>query len=117
MNDDSLFNCPCCGFPTLSQPNAYDICIVCWWEDDGQEDKTADEVWGGPNGKYSLRSGRKNFLSHGHMYDKGFGIAAVENPTPARKRLVEYVSMIIHETAQLDIERLNRLIQEERRAK
>jgi hypothetical protein len=57
--------CPCCGFLTISQAGAYEICPVCFWEDDGQNDATADEVWGGPNGELSLSAARSNFSAFG----------------------------------------------------
>ena len=53
--------CPCCRLPTLDERGAYDICPVCWWEDDGQDDPHADEVWGGPNGALSLSDARAEF--------------------------------------------------------
>ena len=36
--------CPCCGYPTLTGPRLYEICELCWWEDDGQDDPHANEV-------------------------------------------------------------------------
>ena len=62
------FTCPCCGYPTLSERGAYDICPLCDWEDDGQDDPHADEVWGGPNSDYSLSESRDNFQKHLTMY-------------------------------------------------
>ena len=38
-----------------------DICELCKWQDDGQDDPYADEVWGGPNYQYSLTQARENF--------------------------------------------------------
>lgn len=32
------FPCPCCGWPTLDERDAYEICSVCGWEDDGDDD-------------------------------------------------------------------------------
>ncbi len=29
--------CPCCGYKTLPDRAAYDLCPVCWWEDEGVE--------------------------------------------------------------------------------
>ena len=63
-----LVNCPCCGFPTLGEPAAYLICRLCNWEDDGQGDLDANEVWGGPNGSYSLSEARENFKKFRTMY-------------------------------------------------
>jgi hypothetical protein len=32
------FRCPCCKHKTLSERAKYEICAVCFWEDDGQDD-------------------------------------------------------------------------------
>lgn len=53
--------CPACGYPTLRERNGYDYCSLCFWEDDGQDDPYAHEVWGGPNGVLSLDRARENF--------------------------------------------------------
>jgi Cysteine-rich CPCC len=53
--------CPCCGYLTLPDRGIYDICPVCFWEEDGQDDPHADEVWGGPNGSLSLTEARNNY--------------------------------------------------------
>lgn len=53
-----LFTCPGCGYPTLPERGGYDICMVCGWEDDLQDDDQADEVWGGPNYTLSLTENR-----------------------------------------------------------
>ena len=54
----NTFTCPSCAFPTLSEKSAYEICPICRWEDDGQDDSNADEILGGPNGKLSLTESR-----------------------------------------------------------
>jgi hypothetical protein len=75
MNESRLARaretCPCCGYPTLTERSAYEICILCWWEDDGQDDPRADEVWGGPNHDLSLTEARRNFRDHLTMYNLG----------------------------------------------
>ena len=53
-----LFTCPGCGYPTLSERGGYEICAVCNWEDDNQDDPNADEVLGGPNYELSLTENR-----------------------------------------------------------
>jgi hypothetical protein len=58
---DGPYACPCCHFLTLDERGGYDICPVCFWEDDGQDDHDADVVRGGPNGALSLRVARQNF--------------------------------------------------------
>lgn len=57
-NKLKIFTCPCCGYPTLSARGIYIACSICDWEDDGQDDHEADEVWGGPNYDLSLTEGR-----------------------------------------------------------
>ena len=60
-NSGTQYTCPCCGYPTLDERGGYEICPLCNWEDEGQDDPHADEVWGGPNGRYSLTEARENF--------------------------------------------------------
>ncbi len=71
-----LHPCPCCGRRTIHELGDYDICKVCWWEDDGQDNHNLDRV-GGPNYSISLRKARYNFIKYG-IYD------------PARKDLFEH---------------------------
>lgn len=77
------FACPCCGYPTLDSRGLYDICRICWWEDDGQDDPRADEVWGGPNHQYSLTMARENFARYLVMYppDTDPRLGSPENAT------------------------------------
>jgi hypothetical protein len=55
------YACPCCGYLTLAARGGWEICAVCHWEDDGQDDHDADVVRGGPNGSLSLTEARRNF--------------------------------------------------------
>jgi hypothetical protein len=57
--------CPCCGCRTLGERGGFEICPVCFWEDDGQDDHDAAEVRGGPNGAHSLSQARANYLQLG----------------------------------------------------
>lgn len=56
-NNHKFFTCPSCGFPTLNERGGYDICNICDWEDDGQDDSHADKILGGPN-RISLTESR-----------------------------------------------------------
>ena len=55
-------SCPTCGYLTLSERCSWEICLLCFWEDDGQDDIDADKIYGGPNGKYSLTNYRIKFF-------------------------------------------------------
>jgi|SRR5690606_3609804 len=59
------FACPCCRFLTLGERGGFQICPVCFWEDDGQGDHDAESVRGGPNGTLSLAEARRNFAAFG----------------------------------------------------
>ncbi len=78
-----LFACPCCGYKTLNelydveQGTGYDICNVCWWEDDGKDNDDA-EIGTSPNYGVSLKQARYNFIKFG-IYD------------PERKNLLKKV--------------------------
>ena len=55
--------CPCCGYYTLPGAGAYDICPVCFWEDDPVQEEDPD-LAGGAN-DLSLREGRENYKKYG----------------------------------------------------
>jgi hypothetical protein len=59
------YRCPCCRFRTLTCRGGFEICEVCFWEDDGQDDHDADVVRGGPNASLSLSQARENFRLYG----------------------------------------------------
>jgi len=59
------YACPCCGYLTLPSRGEEDICPVCFWQDDGQDDHDADDVRGGPNYELSLSEARSNFQGLG----------------------------------------------------
>jgi hypothetical protein len=62
---DLPLRCPCCGCKTLGERGGFEICPVCFWEDDGQDDYDADVVRGGPNGALSLTLARLNYRTIG----------------------------------------------------
>ncbi|MEW9702677.1 CPCC family cysteine-rich protein [Paenibacillus sp. SI8] len=58
---EELLPCPCCQYKTLTSRGEYEICTVCYWEDDGSVDST----------KYSsanhmpLTEAQENFKQYG----------------------------------------------------
>jgi len=42
-----LFACPCCGESTLGEREAFEICVVCFWEDDPVQSEDPDFEGGG----------------------------------------------------------------------
>lgn len=60
------YACPCCRHFTLDGRANYDICPVCYWEDDGQDDHDADEHhYFSPNHGFSLTEARQNYRDFG----------------------------------------------------
>jgi hypothetical protein len=55
--------CPCCGYHSLFERNAYEICGVCFWEDDGTSELDAIS---GPN-HMTLSEARENCSAYGAM--------------------------------------------------
>lgn len=58
---EELVSCPCCGYISLGERGTYEICRVCFWEDDGTTD--LDRV-SGPN-HMTLRDARLNVQRFG----------------------------------------------------
>lgn len=81
------FPCPCCGYPTLTAQNEWEICILCHWEDDGQDDSSANQILGGPNGKYSLTMARKNFEKYLIMYSPDSDTRIVPEDWPGERSI------------------------------
>lgn len=59
------YACPCCGFLTLNEPppGTYEICPVCYWEDDPVQFE--DPAFAGGANRVSLTQARQNFLDLG----------------------------------------------------
>lgn len=77
------YPCPCCGYLTyLGEPGgSYDICPVCFWEDDLVQFK--DHNYRGGANKMSLNEARENFKRFGAKdLDK---VQFVRPPKPEEK--------------------------------
>jgi len=61
------YQCPCCDYFTLDGRAGFEVCPVCYWEDDGQDLDRLDVV-SGPN-HITLRQGRENFVRIGAADD------------------------------------------------
>lgn len=99
-------SCPCCGYPTLPERGAFEICTICWWEDDGTDDPATTSQ----NGHYTLARARENYADHFDMYDTGKGIGVVANPSSERKTLLAYLKAIREGDRPYDIRRLHSLL-------
>lgn len=65
MNENDRFPCACCGNLTMSENESgtFEICPVCFWEDDNVQYNNID-FEGGAN-QESLRQARENFKIFG----------------------------------------------------
>ena len=59
------YQCPCCGYYTFTRKpiGEYDICPVCFWEDDPFQSENPDLV--GMANDVSLNVGRENYKKFG----------------------------------------------------
>ncbi len=74
--------CPCCGYSTLTTRGEAEICLVCWWQDDGSDTATAgDLVEDSPNENVTLEQARKNFLQYGTAFPERRDLLA-QDPSP-----------------------------------
>ncbi|MES5867945.1 CPCC family cysteine-rich protein [Bacillus cereus group sp. RP32] len=59
------YTCPCCEYRTIEEepPGTYEICNICYWEDDEVQFNGPD-FEGGAN-EVSLRQAQKNLIAFG----------------------------------------------------
>ncbi|MDF2884189.1 MAG: hypothetical protein K0R54_4756 [Clostridiaceae bacterium] len=56
------YTCPCCGYKTLVVEHEFDICPICFWEDDWIQ--FIDPKGNGAN-HVTLIEGQKNYIKFG----------------------------------------------------
>lgn len=71
--------CPCCGYRTLPGRGDYDLCPVCWWEDEGVE----PWEFSGPNGQ-TLAHAQHEYLSDERPYRQREGKVRAPRKKEAR---------------------------------
>jgi hypothetical protein len=64
------YRCPCCHYKTLEERGGYDICPVCFWEDDGQDDEDADTNRVFSPNHMSLTRARENYRRFGACQER-----------------------------------------------
>lgn len=113
------YPCPCCGLPTIDEPGIYDICAVCWWEDDGHDGESPYS----PN-RVSLARARANFRANLSMFAAGEepeGFADSEEQKARKRALLSSFELLRSDTdsgSQEAIrEEIKRAIEEIRREK
>ncbi len=64
-NKEGKYQCPCCGYFTYSEKltNTFQLCEVCFWEDDGIQ--FDDPLYEDGANKVCLEQARKNFQEFG----------------------------------------------------
>lgn len=78
-----MFPCPCCGYLTIGEepPGTFEICPVCFWEDDNVQFE--DPSYAGGANSVSLNQARENF--------KLFGAVSKEFVNQVRKPLPQEI--------------------------
>jgi enoyl-CoA hydratase len=94
--DGVFYHCPCCRYPTLPSRGRFEVCPICFWEDDGQDDHDAQRVRGGPNGAMSLAASRLNFARIGACEPSLLSV--VRMPIPKEKRYRKMTADILTRT-------------------
>lgn len=60
--------CACCGYKTIDEKGCYEICPVCYWEDDSVQE--ADPWLKGGANKPSLYEAQENYRKYGAMEER-----------------------------------------------
>ena len=78
-----LFACPCCNYLTLTELGRYEICDVCFWEDDGTQHPDDFSM---PNGLF-LAQGQQNFLKLGACDERAVSLVKKKARLQHKKQL------------------------------
>jgi len=65
---DGELACEVCGYITVSHP--YDICTVCFWEQEMLDESEYDKATGGPNSDLSVIQARQKFGKIGAVNER-----------------------------------------------
>jgi hypothetical protein len=78
------YNCPCCGYYTLDEepPGTFQVCPVCYWEDDNTQ--FDDPTYSGGANENSLELARLNFLRCRASSPRFVGL--VRDPLPEEEK-------------------------------
>jgi hypothetical protein len=75
------FTCPCCGYKTIDSDGNYEICPICFWEDDPFQKMNEYDV--GAN-TIPLVEAQKNYIRYGACEEKATHV--VRKPTVKDRR-------------------------------
>ncbi|MCT2585619.1 CPCC family cysteine-rich protein [Actinophytocola gossypii] len=85
------YPCPCCGYTTFGEPpGSYEICQVCFWEDDAVQLRWPD--WSGGANKPSLIDAQRAYAEHGATEFRFTGLVrrgTAPEPIDAGWRLID----------------------------
>lgn len=74
--EEQLEHCNCCSYRTIEESGAYEICPVCFWEDDGI---CLPEAESEANGM-KLQEGRDNFEKYGACSEMARNFVSKDDP-------------------------------------
>lgn len=74
-----MHSCPCCGYRTLPGRGDYDLCPVCWWEDEGLD----PWEYSGPNHQ-TLLEAQHDYLTDERPYRQREGKVRAPRKNEAR---------------------------------
>jgi len=116
QSNEVRYACPCCGYPTLRSLGEFEICSLCCWEDDGQDDADADLVRGGPNHSFSLVEGRENFEHYLVIYppesDTRIGGHDSEREKEAKRAIIAAYDQMMEDPGSEELQRLKQQVVE-----
>lgn len=80
---EPAFPCPCCGYLVFAEgPGSYDICPICFWEDDPVQLRWPS--FAGGSNRPSLIESQSNFRVHGAMEARSIGNVRPATESEAR---------------------------------
>lgn len=84
MVQEGRHQCPCCDYYTLSDRGSFEVCPVCYWEDDGADLQSLDVI--SDANHITLRQARGNFERMGAADQAAVSLVATSDERAGLRR-------------------------------
>lgn len=101
--DLERFTCPACGYPTLEEKGNYECCVMCLWEEDGNDDQHNPALIRPPN-HISLMEARVNIGFMLAEFEESESVQIDPDPKRVTDHIEDFLNQLKAGTAKINTE-------------